>query len=59
MIAFALQAATARAMGAQRADERAPDAPDLLRVFHPPGVIRVVTPVEEAAVQAARARGGL
>jgi TonB-dependent SusC/RagA subfamily outer membrane receptor len=46
MIAFALQAATARAMGSSRAD-----APDLLRVFHPPGVIRLVTPAAEAAVQ--------
>jgi TonB-dependent SusC/RagA subfamily outer membrane receptor len=51
MIAFALQAATARAMGSPRAGEGTADAPDLLRVFHPPGVIRLVTPAEEAAMQ--------
>jgi hypothetical protein len=50
MIAFALQAATARAMGSH-ADARVADAPELLRVFHPPGVIRLVTPEEAAARQ--------
>jgi hypothetical protein len=50
MIAFALQAATARAMGSH-ADASVADAPELLRVFHPPGVIRLVTPDEAAARQ--------
>jgi hypothetical protein len=50
MIAFALQAATARAMST-RCDARASDAPDLLRVFHPPGVTRLVRIGEETAME--------
>jgi hypothetical protein len=51
MIAFALQAATARAMGSPPADERAAEGPHLLRVFHPPGVVRLVSPAELDAMQ--------
>lgn len=51
MIAFALQAAAMRELASRRDDDGAADMPDLLRVFHPPGVIRLVSPAEEEALR--------